>query len=202
MITDHKPLVWLHSVKDPTSRLVQWRLKLAEYEYEVIYKAGKMNVNADALLRNPTHVHLIAEGTRRNVNARMFPLRHDSLITGSNESLFNARSSKPENEPAPTDDGITDSDIELPLTPSDINETLSDIETDSSSDSDDASCIFDNVNETASTKHLAGPKIVTIPDNFITRKDNLVIFTTQQGAPIDLEARISDATRKKKFSLP
>lgn len=53
LVTDHKPLIWLHSVKDPTSRLIRWRLKLAEYEYEVVYKAGKINVNADALSRNP-----------------------------------------------------------------------------------------------------------------------------------------------------
>lgn len=32
---------------------MRWRLKLAEYEYEVVYKAGKTNVNADALSRNP-----------------------------------------------------------------------------------------------------------------------------------------------------
>jgi len=50
---DYKPLVWLHSVKDPTSRLVRWRLKLAEYKYTVTYKAGKNNVNADALSWNP-----------------------------------------------------------------------------------------------------------------------------------------------------
>lgn len=53
-ITDHRPLVWLNSVKDPTSRLIRWRLKLAEYKYDIIYKAGKRNVNADALSRNPT----------------------------------------------------------------------------------------------------------------------------------------------------
>jgi hypothetical protein len=50
----------LHSVKDPTSRLVRWRLKLAEYEYEVINKAGKTNVNADALSRNPVKEHTIS----------------------------------------------------------------------------------------------------------------------------------------------
>lgn len=54
LVTDHKPLTWLHSVKDPTSRLLRWRLKLAEYEYDISYKAGKANVNADALSRNPT----------------------------------------------------------------------------------------------------------------------------------------------------
>lgn len=54
MITDHRPLVWLNSVNDPTSQLIRWRLKLPEYEYAIVYKAGKRNVNADALLRNPT----------------------------------------------------------------------------------------------------------------------------------------------------
>lgn len=53
IITDHKPLVWLHSIKDPSSRLWKWKLKLSEYEYEVIYKEGRANANADALSRNP-----------------------------------------------------------------------------------------------------------------------------------------------------
>lgn len=51
ILTDHKPLTWLFSVKDPGSRLIRWRLKLEEYDYEIIYKAGKYNVNADALSR-------------------------------------------------------------------------------------------------------------------------------------------------------
>jgi len=42
----------LHSIKDPTSCFARWRLKLAEYEYEVVYKAGKININTDALSRN------------------------------------------------------------------------------------------------------------------------------------------------------
>ena len=52
-MTDHKPLVWFQNSKDPCSRVSRWRLKPAEYDFEVIYKAGKMNVNADALSRNP-----------------------------------------------------------------------------------------------------------------------------------------------------
>ena len=43
----------MNSVKDPTSRLLRWRLKLAEYDYQIVYKAGKANTNADALSRNP-----------------------------------------------------------------------------------------------------------------------------------------------------
>ena len=53
LVTDHQPLTWLHRVKDPTSRLVRWRLKLEEYSYDIIYKKGTSNSNADALSRNP-----------------------------------------------------------------------------------------------------------------------------------------------------
>ena len=53
MVTDHKPLVWFQSSKDPCSRVTRWKLKLTEYDFDVAYKAGKTNVNADALSRNP-----------------------------------------------------------------------------------------------------------------------------------------------------
>jgi len=52
IITDHKPLIWLFNVNDPGSRLIRWRLKLEEYDYEIIHKAGRANANADALSRN------------------------------------------------------------------------------------------------------------------------------------------------------
>lgn len=55
IITDHRPLVWLFNVKDPGSRLIRWRLKLEEYDYEIIYKQGKLNSNADALSRFPVN---------------------------------------------------------------------------------------------------------------------------------------------------
>lgn len=51
IITDHKPLQWVMSLKEPNSRLTRWRLKLSEYNFTVIYKQGKMNTNADALSR-------------------------------------------------------------------------------------------------------------------------------------------------------
>lgn len=51
IFTDHRPLTWLMSLKDPNSKLTRWRLRLAEYNYEVKYKKGKINTNADALSR-------------------------------------------------------------------------------------------------------------------------------------------------------
>lgn len=49
--TDHRPLIWLFNLKEPNSKLVRWRLKLEEYDYEIVYKKGKQNQNADALSR-------------------------------------------------------------------------------------------------------------------------------------------------------
>jgi len=51
IVTDHKSLTWFN-VNDPGSRLIRWRLKLEEYDYEIIHKAGRANANADALSRN------------------------------------------------------------------------------------------------------------------------------------------------------
>ena len=51
IVSDHKPLVWVMNVKDPGSRLMRWRIQLAEYEYEIVHKRGTLNTNADALSR-------------------------------------------------------------------------------------------------------------------------------------------------------
>lgn len=56
LVTDHKPLLWFKNAQDANMRILRWRLKLAEYDYDVIYKAGKTNVNADALSRNPINL--------------------------------------------------------------------------------------------------------------------------------------------------
>ena len=55
LVTDHKALVWLDQLKDPTmgSRLARWKIKLQEYKYKIIYKPGRVNANADALSRKP-----------------------------------------------------------------------------------------------------------------------------------------------------
>jgi RNase H-like domain found in reverse transcriptase/Reverse transcriptase (RNA-dependent DNA polymerase)/Retroviral aspartyl protease len=49
--TDHKPLIYLFSMKNPTSKLTRIRWDLEEFEYEVKYITGKTNAGADALSR-------------------------------------------------------------------------------------------------------------------------------------------------------
>lgn len=46
-----KPLTWIMNVRDPRSRLLRWRIQLQECDYEIVYKRGVQNLNADALSR-------------------------------------------------------------------------------------------------------------------------------------------------------
>jgi len=39
------------NIKDPGSRLLRWRIQLAEYDNEITYRRGSQNTNADALSR-------------------------------------------------------------------------------------------------------------------------------------------------------
>lgn len=49
--TDHRPLVFLYNLKDPTSRLARIRLDLAEFNFDIVYIKGDSNIVADALSR-------------------------------------------------------------------------------------------------------------------------------------------------------
>jgi len=56
ILSDHNPLVYMENTKNKTSKVNRWRLELAEYNYEIRYKAGILNTNADALSRvNESH---------------------------------------------------------------------------------------------------------------------------------------------------
>jgi hypothetical protein len=50
-ITDHQALVWLSKLKEPAARLARWLIALREYEFDIEYRNGAKNGNADALSR-------------------------------------------------------------------------------------------------------------------------------------------------------
>ena len=52
--TDHEPLKWLLNLMDASGRLARWRLRLAEYDFNVEYRPGRVNNLADGMSRLPT----------------------------------------------------------------------------------------------------------------------------------------------------
>jgi len=51
IVRDHKLLIWLMNFKEPSSKLIRWRLQFMEYNFEIIHKKASQNVIADALSR-------------------------------------------------------------------------------------------------------------------------------------------------------
>lgn len=87
IITDHRPLVWLMNVKDPNFRLMRWRLKLLEYDYEIIYKQGNINTNADTLSR--IRVRTIEDDVTRELEKyiTLYSTRDRSSINEENDFI-------------------------------------------------------------------------------------------------------------------
>jgi hypothetical protein len=57
ILSNHNPLQWLFSLLEPNSKLFQCHIKLEEYDYEIVYKKGSSNNNADALSRVETNMN-------------------------------------------------------------------------------------------------------------------------------------------------
>lgn len=86
-------MVWLNKLKEPNSRLVRWKLKLSEYNYEIKYKKGKENFVADDLSRIEINSNEIdAMSTRPEVGKtitaqKIKELLPDELLNKNQENL-------------------------------------------------------------------------------------------------------------------
>jgi hypothetical protein len=84
IITDHNPLVYLKNITLSSERLTRWRLKLAEYDFDIEYRRGSANGNADAMSRIETdienepinvkieHLFSIIVGNDTSINKELF----------------------------------------------------------------------------------------------------------------------------------
>lgn len=97
--TDHRPLQWVMSLKEPNARLTRWRLKLSEYDFEVIYKKGKLNTNADALSRVEIHNEEIS-------SIAVNPTNKEPSLSGSSTATVHTNSENPILEIPITDDPL------------------------------------------------------------------------------------------------
>ncbi|KMQ88697.1 enzymatic polyprotein endonuclease reverse [Lasius niger] len=203
IVTDHKPLIWLHSIKDPTSRLWKWRTKLAEYDYEIKYKKGTLNNNADALSRNPPANLVLPLFTSDNAsessNESLFSPRRDdhiqpsssnnALIPVSNNNSVNTNrqnltieeySDSEENESFTHDDDLNYVEV------TDLN-------------SEDSEYIEMEMLNSNNVPYEHTPLIQQNPNqlivkeirgNLLNQKDNHVIFIHLNGTPFDNGARL------------
>ena len=51
LITDHVNLKWIMHTKHTKGKLARWAIKLSEYDFDIIHKAGRAMTNVDALSR-------------------------------------------------------------------------------------------------------------------------------------------------------
>ena len=69
VVTDHRSLISLFTHKNQSSKLTRVRVELCDYDFEIIYKQGKMNTNADALSRIKLNSDMLKD---------MIPIENDS----------------------------------------------------------------------------------------------------------------------------
>ena len=51
LATDYRLLTWLKTMSNPSPKFARWQMSLQQYDYDIVYKAGSTNRNADALTR-------------------------------------------------------------------------------------------------------------------------------------------------------
>lgn len=95
IFTDHMPLRGFLRVKDTSARIVRLLQKLAQFDYEIIYKKGKENQNADCLSRIPNTETCLAVTRSMNNNQsstdkqKMIVVNSPQTVSKSHNSVSN-----------------------------------------------------------------------------------------------------------------
>jgi hypothetical protein len=132
------------------------RLRLADYEYEIVYKPGKIDKNADALSRNPIPQLIFSLSISQETNAKSF-----CQSTVSNNQILE--------DPTIVDE-CNKKELYNKIISSDETSDKTDITNNSDTKQNDAP---ESTDESWKTNEV---NIVEIPESFINRKENLVFF--------------------------
>lgn len=79
ILTDHHSLQWLKEAKSP-ARLVRWALRLSEFDFEIKYKPGIMNCDADMLSRLPIEAEVNNQSSEYEPEHQLFQISTNYLI--------------------------------------------------------------------------------------------------------------------------
>lgn len=86
--SDHRPLTYLFSMKNPSSKLTRMRLDLEEFDFEVEFIKGTQNVGADALSRidfkDIQSINTIFATTRAQAQKNITPSNNTNVKTVQN----------------------------------------------------------------------------------------------------------------------
>ena len=80
-------------LKDPNSKLLRWKIKLDEYNFEIKYKERKLNTNADALSRVRTPMEIIEpeENIFERENNLVHCISNDKMLSKVFAEQINSR---------------------------------------------------------------------------------------------------------------
>lgn len=93
LITDHKPLVHLFSLKNCSSILYRMKLTLMEYDFKVMYRAGSQNTVADCLSRTKIPNTLTADIHSSNTldYTKQDNTKYERMINETRNIVFNPK---------------------------------------------------------------------------------------------------------------
>ena len=84
---DHWPLLSFRKA-DQNARVQKWRTELTEYDFEIFYRPGKINIIADALFRNPITSLSVNVTTRAQKRKEVQKKKHFN-VDQKNSNQFN-----------------------------------------------------------------------------------------------------------------
>ncbi|GFV79648.1 retrovirus-related Pol polyprotein from transposon 412 [Trichonephila clavipes] len=77
VFTDHKPLAGFLSNKNPSSKILRWKLALEEFNYDIHYIRGSLNSVADHLFRCVNNITIALPDSKDLINMQ----REDSVLS-------------------------------------------------------------------------------------------------------------------------